>query len=188
MATQIGAGKLVRHGADRLRPEQLLYLVENEGEVNRIKTEIDEKRDGFLAAERALQAKADALDEVEENIARREAALAEAELALDARRVEGARSQAQSDAALSKRASIVAIREQGIEDRTATLDAREEALAMRCASREDGFAARETAFAKREAVLSVKERTVQARAAELDAHAQRLATVAGQLRDAAVQL
>ena len=38
MATRIGAGRIVRHGADRLRPEQLLYLVENEDEVARLKT------------------------------------------------------------------------------------------------------------------------------------------------------
>ena len=119
MATAVKTGVILRRGASNMPAKDLKALLDNDGEAERIITEIDARRDVYLEAERAAVAAQKKVEASEEALAKHEADLDEGLAALEADRADADRKHQADMDALGRRSREVIEKEKVIADELA---------------------------------------------------------------------
>ena len=103
MATQVRAGVVLRRGAAKLTASELKWLMDNEGEVERVIKDIDDRRALYQKAEQAAQARVAEAEKAEAGLTEHEVKLLNAREVIEAETAEDLKRHQSDMDALSRR-------------------------------------------------------------------------------------
>lgn len=184
MATQIGAGVILRRGADKLTAAELKLLIDKREEVDRIIADIEARRAVYLEVEAGAKARISEAGNAEARLVEERRTLDADQAALEKAAAESERAHADAASDLARRAREVVAKETALVERSAALDARHAEIEVKARDMESEMQDRENMVQGREEAVIEKELALVKRANGLDAREQRLNTVAGQVKAA----
>ena len=184
MATQIGAGSIIRRGADRLSAKELQTFIDNPEQLEKILEEIDARRDVFLEAEKAAKDKLAEVAKAETSVEEREAALQDSAALLEQQVEVSDQKHRDNMEAQRRRKDEIDIRDKEV----TALEARIDEMAMSDAAARSAAGeklnAREAEINSCEAALEAQDHASVKKALELDKREKHLKTVASMVRQA----
>ena len=188
MVTQVRAGAILRRGADKLTAGELKWLMDNEGEVERVIKDIDERRAVYQQAEQAASARVKAAEKAEAKVLADAAAVGEDRADLDKETAAaGAKHQLEMDA-LRRRTKEVFDRESAAAAHTTVLDGREQDIKDQGIAQENELRGRLEAVEEQEAAAEERDQALQEQAAELGGRLRKLVTAESLVKSAVATL
>lgn len=188
MATQVRAGVVLRRGAAKLTAGELKWLMDNEGEVERVIKDIDERRAVYQEAEQAAQARVDEAAKAEVAVAAREDVLARNLADLGKENAEAAAKHTDDMDALGRRTREVVDKETAATARMEALDAREREIKDCGIVQENEIRGRSEAVEAQEAAAEERDQALQKQAAELLGRLRKLVTAESLVKSAVATL
>ena len=168
MALQTKPGAILRHGTANLRPEQVEFLIKNKKEVEKILTNIEERREAFLKAMADANAATKAAESAEAELAGTLEKTERAQAKLDADKIKAKQNGDAEREALGRRAREVIRNELACSEREAAVEAREKDLDAQLLKHREEMRDRQDAIEAQEAAFEETLQKAKARTADLD--------------------